>query len=87
MILILLSHTLKIKIHMYMVYEQEITNTWLTFSPLVRDMDLGSSMMADKLTYELCNTVSEFALEGLAFWPLVGVIYGSNYGVIPLFSW
>ena len=57
------------------------------FSPLVRNVDLCSSMMADKFIHELCNTISKFALEGLAFWPLAGVIYGSNYGVIPLISW
>ena len=69
---------------MYTVSEQEITHT---FSPLVRDVDLCSSMMADKFIHELCNNINKFALEGLAFWPLAGVIYGSNYGVIPLISW
>ena len=56
------------------------------FSPLVRDMDLGSSMMTDKLIHELCNSFSKFALQGFGFWPLAGVVNGSNYGVIPLLS-
>ena len=30
------------------------------FSPLVRDMDLGSSMMRDKLIHELCNPFRGF---------------------------
>ena len=57
------------------------------FSPVVRNMDLGSSMMQDKLIHELCNPFCEFALQGLGFWPLTGVVDGSNYGVMPLISW
>ena len=56
------------------------------FSPLVRDMDLSSSMMRDKLIHELCNSFSKFLLQGFGFWPLAGVANGSNYGVIPLLS-
>ena len=57
------------------------------FSPLVRDMDLGSSITTDKLIHELYNPFCKFALQGLGFLSLAGVVNGSNYGVMPLFSW
>ena len=56
------------------------------FSPLVRDVDLGSSMMTDKFIHEFCNTFSKFPFQGFGFWSLAGVVNGSNYGVIPLIS-
>ena len=73
--------------HVHGVQMGNYTHLVDKFSPLVRDIDLGSSMTSDKLIHELCNPFSKFALQGLGFWPLAGVVNGSNYGVILLISW
>ena len=42
-------------IHVHGLQMGNYTHLVDKFSPLVRDVDLGSSMTADKLTHELCN--------------------------------
>ena len=73
-------------IHVYSVRTGIYTHLVDKFSPLVKDVDFGSSMTTDNFIHEFCNTFSKFPFQWLGFWPLAGVVNGSNYGVKPLIS-
>ena len=53
---------------------------------LVRYMNPGSSIMADKLIHELGHTFSTFPYQGLRLNEFTGVVYAGDDGVVPLWS-
>ena len=52
--------------------------------PLVRYMNPGSSIMADKLIHELGHTFSTFPDQGLGPNESTCVVYAGGHGVVPL---
>ena len=53
---------------------------------LVRYMNPGNSIMADKLIHELGHTFSTFPYQGLRLNKFTGVVYAGDDGVVPLWS-
>ena len=53
---------------------------------LVRYMNPGSSIMADKLIHEWGHTFSTFPYQGLRLNEFTGVVYAGDDGVVPLWS-
>ena len=53
---------------------------------LVRYMNPGSSIMADKLIHELGHTFSTFPYQGLRLNEFTGVVYAGDDGVVHLWS-
>ena len=53
---------------------------------LVRYMNPGSSIMADKLIHELGHTFSTFPYQWLRLNEFTGVVYAGDDGVVPLWS-
>ena len=53
---------------------------------LVRYMNLGSSITADKLIHELGHTFSTFPYQGLRLNEFTRVVYAGDDGVVPLWS-
>ena len=51
---------------------------------LVRYVNPGSSIMADKLIHELSQTFSTFPYQGLGHNEFTCVVYAGDYGVVPL---
>ena len=51
---------------------------------LVRSMNPGSSIMADKLIHELGHTFSTFPCQGLGLNKFTCVVYAGDHGVVPL---
>ena len=51
---------------------------------LVRYMNPGSSITADKLIHELGHTLSTFPYQGLGLKEFTCVVYAGGHGVVPL---